>query len=338
MKGIRRDRYGWRAYVSVGSRKHGTEMQREKRFPPDTPTATMQSWRDEVKIALRALVPSRSRGTLTDDARRYLELETVKGLASYASRICEIEAWLPLHGADPRYRLTKDDILAARQTWLAEGYAPKTINHRVRALRHLYRTLPGSPPFPEIKKLPEPKAQPIAVGLAVVRRVLKRLTDPQTIARFMVLVSTGQRPAQLKRAVRTDVDLRRRVWFVRPAKGGHPIPLALTDDMIAAWKAFIAADAWGDYDTSTHAKRLYEAGWPRAVRPYNAKHTIGILLAEAGAEWEDIRDYFGHTDIKTTRIYTGLIGSRLRTTSGLLEGRFGWGIRRKKPGSRRRTA
>ena len=52
MKGIRRDRYGWRAYVKVGGR------QREKRFPPNAIPKKMQDWRAEVRVALRALQPT----------------------------------------------------------------------------------------------------------------------------------------------------------------------------------------------------------------------------------------------------------------------------------------
>lgn len=325
MKGVRRDRYGLRAYVKV------RDVQKEKRYPFDTPAATIKRWREETRVALRKLKPS-PKGTLTADARTYLAKPTIQALSSYDSRVCEIEAWLPLYGTRPRPSLTREDILAARDTWLAEDYAPKTINHRVRALRHLYRTLDGPStvtPCDGIKRLPEPKARPVAVPPAVVRRVLKKLTHPETRARFMVLVSTGQRPAQVMRAERADVDLRRRVWFVRPAKGGDAIPLPLTTDMLAAWRDFIAAGAWGTYDTSTHAKRLYEAGWPRTVRPYNAKHTVGILLAQAGADFEDIKDWFGHTDVKTTRIYTGFVASRLRTASNLLAGRLGWQTRKR---------
>jgi integrase len=154
--------------------------------------------------------------------------------------------------------------------------------------------------------------------------VAKHLTDPKTKARFMVLASTGQRPSQLKRALPQDVHLRRGIWFVRRAKGGNPIPVFLTDDMIIAWKAFTAANAWGHFDGSDYAKALYAAGWPKHIRPYNTKHTVAITLAESRAEWGDIRDWFGHTDEKTTRIYTGLVAHRLRATGKRLSGRFGW--------------
>jgi integrase len=118
----------------------------------------------------------------------------------------------------------------------------------------------------------------------------------------------------------------------RPAKGGNPIPVSLNDDMVFAWKRLLPlakpCPKKGQlpfrFDTSDYDKKLYEAGWPRHIRPYNAKHTVGITLAESGAEWEDIKDWFGHTDVKTTRIYTGLVASRLRQTGRLLEGRLGF--------------
>jgi site-specific recombinase XerD len=100
--------------------------------------------------------------------------------------------------------------------------------------------------------------------------------------------------------------------------------MSLTSDMVAAWKAFIAADAWGHFDGSDYAKQLYAAGWPKGIRPYNAKHTVALTLANSNAEWEDIKDFFGHTDIKTTKIYTGMVLGRLKGTAAKLEGRLGW--------------
>jgi hypothetical protein len=51
MKGIRRDRWGYRVYVKVGT------QQREKRFPPGAKVSAMQRWRDDAKVALRTRTP-----------------------------------------------------------------------------------------------------------------------------------------------------------------------------------------------------------------------------------------------------------------------------------------
>lgn len=322
MKGVKRDRYGLRAYVKVGT------IQREKRFPRDHDLNKIKDWQAETRANLRKLPQAPARvGTFKAAARLYLALPEIAGLASIKSRVCEIEAWYPTIGNVPRKDLTREHILNTRAGWLEDGVAPKTINHRVRAFKHLYRKLDGKraeTPADDLGKLKEPPANPKFVPVRTIRRVASKLTDAKTRARFMVLTSTGMRPAQLRRAVRTDINLRKRLWLVRPAKGGNPIPMTLTDDMIAAWKAFIAAHAFGHFDGSDYAKQLYAAGWPRDVRPYNAKHTIAITLAESDAEWEDIKDFFGQTDIKTTRIYTGLVQKRLRGTSAKLAGRIGW--------------
>lgn len=322
MTGHKRDRYGWRCYVKVGP------IQREKRFSLTSTFQTREAWRDECRVALRKLPQAPSKlDTLKADGQRYLALEDIKALESYASRVCEIEAWYPSLGHLRRHEITRRHLLETRSAWLADGYAPKTINHRVRALRHLYRLLDGSKaptPADDLERLKEPDPNPRFVPVPTIRRVAAHLSDPKTRARFMVLAATGMRPAQLRRAVRTDVNLRVRVWLVRRAKGGNPIPMALTADMIAAWKTFIQADAWGAFDGSDYAKALYAAGWPATIRPYNAKHTVALTLANADAEWEDIKDFFGHRDVKTTRIYTGMVLKRLKGTAAKLEGRLGW--------------
>jgi integrase len=323
MRGIRRDQYGFRVYVKVGPH------QREKRYPPDTDPKTMQNWRDEVKVALRKLVPKVTRDTLRADAKRYLaHMKTQLVPSGYASRVCEVNAWLPELGDLPRDQITRERVLDVRQQWLLEGYAPKTCNHRVATLARLYRYVDGTraeTPCDDIAKLAEPDANPQFVTPATIRRVLNNLTDPKDRARFMVLTSSGQRPAQLKRAVRTDVDLRGRVWQRRPAKRGNPTAIYLTDDMVVAWRAFIAAKAWGDFDTSDYDKRLYAAGWPAGVKPYSAKHTLAMTLMDKGADLDDIDDLFGWTTgSKMRKVYTGRRRTRHKRTAALLEGRLGF--------------
>ena len=322
MRNIKIEGNRYHAYVKV----YG--QQRERHYPLDTDIGKIRNWIDETRLALRKRPrPGAQRHTLKADGRVYLARAEIRALGSYKSRVCEIEAWYPALGDRRRDELTRGDIEAVRGAWLDAGVAPKTINHRTRALRHLYRVLDGSraeTPCDDIPKLKEPPPNPQFVPVRKLREVAKKLTNPKTRARFMVLAATGQRPAQLKRALRIDVNLRKRVWLVRPAKGGNPIPVFLTSDMVAAWRAFIAADAWGAFDGSDYAKQLYAAGWPRHVPPYNAKHTVAITLAESDAEWEDIRDWFGQTDVKTTRIYTGVVLKRLKATGRKLEGRIGW--------------
>lgn len=326
-KGFIRDRYGIRAYVKVG------RQQRAKRFTHETPVRVIQNWRDETRVALRIAQPQSVRGTLEADSEKYLERESVRRLASAKSRRSELKAWCALYGSWPRARITRLQVIDARETWLSKGVAPKTINHRVDTLKRLYHELDGPrcpTPCDDVRKLAIPQQLPQFVSVKTIKKVAKKLaSDPINQARFMVLASTGQRPAQLKRTQPQDVDLKRKVWFVHPAKGGNPIPVFLNADMVGAWKRLLpfAMDKPQpfDFDTSTYDKKLYAAGWPRDIRPYNAKHTVGLALAESGLGWDDIRDYFGHKDSKMTKVYTGLVAKRLKHASKQLEDRkLGW--------------
>jgi integrase len=85
-----------------------------------------------------------------------------------------------------------------------------------------------------------------------------------------------------------------------PAKGGNPIPMALTP----TWSPRGARSSRPTRG-GLRRQRLREAALRRrlaeGIRPYNAKHTVALTLANSDAEWEDIKDFFGHTDVKTTR-------------------------------------
>jgi site-specific recombinase XerD len=327
-KGIYRDRYGLSAAVKVGS---GAEaMQREKRFPFDTRIKTIREWQDDIRAELRRIAnrPARStRGTLDADAKLYLA--QVKHLVSYRSRVCEVSAWTDLYGRLRRSHITTAHVRKARAQWTADDYTPKTINNRLQTLRHLYRVLDGErapTPVDDVKPLTVPDSPKVLVPGKVFRSVAANISDAKTRARFMVIASTGVRPAELKRAEPSDVDLERRVWSVRTAKGGNPRVFWLNDDMLAALEAFVAANAWGTFDGSDYAKALYAAGWPRDVRPYQARHSVALELGERGVDIGDVQGWLGHKHVTTTRRhYAPVLVSRLKQASERLAGRFaGW--------------
>lgn len=157
-----------------------------------------------MRTALRRPV-SVARGTLEADAQTYLA--QVKHLASYKSRVCEVDAWTALYGRLRRVQITSEHVRKARATWTADKYAVKTINNRVKTLRHLYHLLDGrrSPtPADDVTPLPVPDSPKVLVNAKVFRNVAANLSDPKTRARFMVIASTGVRPAEVKRAEPSD--------------------------------------------------------------------------------------------------------------------------------------
>lgn len=244
-----------------------------------------------------------------------------------------------------------------------KAVAARTIRNRIAALRDLYHDLDGDlaptpcdklgrknlPAAPAGDPVPLPVAIIIAVGqkladLATPRVLVKRYrTDDQrdaaiarerlraadyakTYARYCVLVATGQRPCSLMRAIPEHVilDGDQPFWYLGPAKNAGAHGVLLNDDMVAAWRLFIAANAWGPYDATTHANRVHAAGWPHGIRPYNAKHSVANdALDDDAVGLSNIQAHFGHTTPTTTnRFYARLKARKQFAVSKALEGRL----------------
>lgn len=156
----------------------------------------------------------------------------------------------------------------------------------------------------------------------------KQFDGAKTRARFRVFVATGKRPCEIMRAKPEDVDLERRVWISRDAKGGFSHGVYLNDDMRAAWQLFIEANAWGAFNHGNFGRVLRKAGWPTGIRPYQARHTTWMTAADRGVPIQAIADGAGHRDIRLTkRAYLGVLNGPLQRMSEMLEGRFkGWPV------------
>jgi integrase len=315
-KGLYIDQYGYSAIVSVG------RYQKEKRFSVTTPKSEMRSWRRQARAELdgdlQALGLDASKGSLEQDVRTYLTKR--HGRPGFAADRSHLRAWLKLYAERSRRSLGAPDIEAALTSWRQSNVAPQTVKHRCRALRELFVALDGPDAKHPLRGISLPKiarVAPTPVSAAVIRTVARRMKalDAKAYARFLLRATTGQRPDQIMRAQPDDLDLKRGIWFVRPAKGGDPVPLPLNQAMVKAWLAFVAAKAWGTFDTSRHAKQLRACGWPIGVRPYNLRHTFAIDLLLSGADLGDVQGLLGHADIHTTRkFYAPILIARLKQT------------------------
>lgn len=328
--GIYKDAYSIRAIVNIAAGR------KEKRFDFDHPLKDIKRWRNETKTKLERLHPQRragaiGRGTFTADLKRYIK---TLAIASWKSTQSCLRAWAAEFGTKKRRRVVEQDLKKAIKKWTDAGVPPKTILNRVRAFTAMYHALDGKDAWTPADNLELTKARrriPDYVAPETIIAIEQTLRaqeeagalEPEWRARFMVLTACGARPVHLRLAKPEHVDLERRVWNVVGAKGGEAIPFPLNRDQVAAWTRFLEVNVWGEWDQTKYPKIVRAAGWPAAVRPYNAKHAFGQDLADRGIDRETIADLYGHTDTQTTRIYVPR--SKLARASQAIDGRLGWG-------------
>lgn len=317
--------------IAVIYHAHGTPV--ETRVPLGTPVDRLIRWRKQQLGQSAAHAPRDRRGSLARDVVTFLKAR--KGLANYKTEKSNLKAWIRALNNPLRWKITAPMLEETIDDWRIQGYSQQTLRHRARILRQLFRKLDGprvSSPFDEFKLPPKPKARPVSVSDADIaavatnlrkQEICRRLHNGNTRARFLVLATCQQRPAELKRAESQDVDLTRRLWFVRGAKGGYNTIVPLNDEQCAAWRLFVAAGAWGSYDTRSFSKTIQRNGWPKGIRVYNLRHSTGFALSAHGVDLGDIQALYGHTSPETTRIYAPGQLARLARAQARLDGRFG---------------
>jgi integrase len=327
-------------------------LQREIRFDTGTELETLLKNRDQLRADLHDECPATERGTLNHDAVRYLK--QVAGRPGFAADRSHLRAWLDRLGPKPRARITADDVRTVLAAWRKKGTwtggrgkrqrralkgpaSLKTLKERWRVLKHLYKTLDGpkaKTPCDDVER-PKPGAStPVGVHARVVQTVADALKvrtagtplrsrERQDHARYLMLVTTAQRPAQLKRAIAEDFHLGEQFWIVRGAKGGISHGIHLNKEMRVAVKWFLAAGAIGPYDSQALLELARAHGWPATVPLYNARHSVAIDAIQAGADLGDVQALLGHASIETTRrFYAGIFRLRQRNVGKRLEGRL----------------
>lgn len=300
-EGIFSDAYGLAAVVKVGT------VQRERRYPHGTDRASLRSWRIATRADLdadRATRLSLVTGTLQHDGDKFLTRK--KAQAGYKADRSHLRSWYPVFGKVLRTAITREHVERQIALWLAAGVAARTIRHRCRVLRECYRAMSGptaKTPADRLKLPRIPPAQPVAVPVKTIQKVAASLLKAglgADYARFTIRALTGQRPAQIMRAQPQDVDLPRRIWFVRPAKGGNPIPFPLNTEAVTAWKYFAKVNAWGAFDTAKAAETARAHGWPSDIPLYALRSSLAIDLLLQRATLQEVQGLLGHKQIKTT--------------------------------------
>ena len=177
-EGIYRDNYGISAMVKVGGRPL------EQRFAADTDLNEIVAWRLRARADMledvRPTVPPVARaGTIEDDVPRFLGSLPEGGRKKGFARLLAHWARTSL-GTKSRAAITRLDIKEHLSTWEDTGLSVSELNHRLRAIRALYRELDGEDapnPTTGIKKRREPHREARAIPIEFVELILAHVPD-----------------------------------------------------------------------------------------------------------------------------------------------------------------
>jgi integrase len=290
---IYQDRWGISVVVSIG------EYYKEHRFDLETDLEELKSFQrhEEAKVHDQMGKPTAvKKGTLASDVPAFLRTVPEGSTRDEFEDLlyCWIDAPVPgmvgvTFGMLRREKIKRQQLETQLAIWGSKpfgqdgtGYAASTLNHRIRALRAVYRVLDADDedapdPTAKIKKRRESKAEPRDIPVPVVQLLLdnmpdrgrglkgqKRSTVSETKIRCRVIAWTGMPHKQLERLRERDVRFDTAEVYRTPrrkgkgAKGGwmKVIPPALE-----ALRDYAAANLWG----RPFSRSSIRASWRRTI-------------------------------------------------------------------------
>jgi integrase/recombinase XerD len=208
-------------------------------------------------------------------------------------------------------------------------------NTTVCALRFLYQvTLPRDWPVQHIPYAKRPKKVPSVLSGAEVVRLLECVPDLRYRMVLLTMYATGLRVAEAARLRAQDIDSQRMLIHVHAGKGAKDrlvtLSAVLLESLRSYWRTVRPATwlfpARDPQRPLSHARIQQTcrrgaklAGLTKRVTPHTLRHSFATELLEQGVDIRTIQTLLGHSQLRTTALYTHVSLSRLQHVANPLD-------------------
>lgn len=243
------------------------------------------------------------------------------------------QRWL---GSDPPISSISLRDLQHYQAHRAASTSPSTANRSFQVLHRMFAMavewdLLRSNPAKGIKKLREPGGHERFLAHEEQRKLIEACQEPFQSLVFVAL-RTGMRRGELLSLRGRDVDLRRSLITLPMTKKGTPRHLHLLPQVRDILSTLIRRRPDQQERIFVNSKgRPYspwgvKANFQRAVRRsglpktrfHDLRHTFASDALAAGVSLAVLRDFLGHSTVKTTERYAHLADEQIRSAVGLM--------------------
>lgn len=256
---------------------------------------------------------------------RGLSQRTVKSYLQYITRC------LGYARKSPR-DIAAIDVRAYLENLADRGLSASTLNTAYSALQFYFARILQRSFFLHIPRAKQEKRLPIVLSKDETRRMIDTTTNPKHKCMLQLLYGTGMRVGELVRLRMGDVDFERNCIMVIRGKGAKDRvvmlpetirPTLLNQRRLKQPDDFLFTNG-RDPNKSGRAGRLTEgtvqavvtqaatrAVITKQVTPHTLRHTFATHLLENGTDMRFVQELLGHSNIRTTQIYTHVAATAL---------------------------
>ena len=223
--------------------------------------------------------------------------------------------------------LSKDDILEYLFHLIKNNYSKSTQNQHINAIKFYFEKCLGKKrEYYLIDRPRKDKMLPIVLSKNEIQLLFNCTYNLKHFTILAVIYSCGLRVSELINIKINDIDNNRMVIHIRQAKGNKDRQVQLTSKILNLLRKYykkyrpvnylIVGQNGGKYSTTSIQKIIknstLKAGIYKKVTPHTLRHSFATHLLENRTDIRFIQTILGHSDIKTTQIYTHVSNAHLK--------------------------
>ena len=204
--------------------------------------------------------------------------------------------------------------------------SPQTINLALNAVKFLYVEVLKNPQKIDLKFAKRSKKLPIILSRTEIERIIEATDNSKY--KFMISLgyACGLRVSEVVNLKVADLDIDELVVHIKGAKGKKDrisvLPEKLKDDlrnMIAGKNSndYLFSSNRGGKLTTTSLQKMFRKSLTKAkvIKPatfHSLRHSFATHLLENGTDVRYVQELLGHSNIRTTQIYTQVTNPKLK--------------------------
>jgi len=216
----------------------------------------------------------------------------------------------------------KDFLFACEQKQIS----PQSRNLFLSAIKFYYRNVIRNLQKIEIQSAKRPKSLPVILSRKEIGKILESLKNAKHKLLLSLAYGAGLRVSEVVALKVQDLDFAELIVHIKQAKGQKDrisvMPIRLVDDLrnLVAGKAvndFVFASERGGKLTTRTAQKVFEnalqiSDVKKKATFHSLRHSFATHLLENGTDVRYVQELLGHSNIRTTQIYTQVTNPKLK--------------------------
>jgi len=224
-------------------------------------------------------------------------------------------------------QLTKDDIIEYLFYLIKNNYSKSTQNQHINAIKFYFEKCLGKKrEYYLIERPRKEKKLPTVLSKNEIQLLFGNTHNLKHLTILAVIYSCGLRISELINISLNDIDNNRMIIHIRKGKGNKDRQVQLTNQVLELLRMYykkylpvnylIVGQNGGKYSTTSIQKIIKKSALKariyKKVTPHTLRHSFATHLLENGTDIRFIQKNLGHSDIKTTQIYTHVSNAQLK--------------------------